>query len=181
MRDELNLSRPGQFATARGRERVQHHAPIIHEIERTKQPISGIRSRSYTLEEFQVLLKTSYPAPPFDERLPGRSIPILFEVGVASRSEANAVVVAKPTFERLLAGPKQFAKIVLKESTPFRRIIIRGKRPFAAFKCGGQHSECSIGRYFQHHAAAVAGVDSGSSLFHGPPSGAHTVANTYFA
>jgi len=116
--------------------------------------------------------------PSFDERLPNRCFPILFEIGMALGAQPTTIMMAETTLERLVTGAIKFAPIPLEKVAAIFRKFIRGKRSFATLEGRRKHTKREFGRNLQHHAISVACFHSLPRFFYSPPAWARAVAQT---
>jgi hypothetical protein len=92
------------------------------------------------------MVSQSHLLDPFiHQRLPGRSFPILFEIGVALATEPAAVVMTEATFQRLMTSSMEFAAVVLQKGTAIPGKSIGGNGPLASFERRREHTKVSSG------------------------------------
>ena len=120
-------------------------------------------------------------APADHECLAVRSIPVLFDIRMAYRAFAGAVVVAIEAFQRHQPRAVQFTQIIFQEIASEVGEFADGKKRFAAVERGRNHCERAVGGKLQHHPACIAGIDRLFCFFYGPPARTHSIVHAYFA
>ena len=127
-------------------------------------------------------LHETHSVRPLHDQCPSSgSVPVLFDIHVTARSDADPVMMAKTTLERLMSGPMQLTFVIHQKRAAVRRIFIVGKHRFIAPEGRGEYTKLIAGCYLQHHAFSVTGLEGVSSLFDRPPARTPAVALAYVA